>query len=180
MKKITAGLFITLNGVIGAPQLWNPPYYDDEMNRAVMPRLADARVHLYGRRSYELYRSVFTGPSAPPHSAMMTGTPKIVVSTTLVNPDWGPTTVISTDVARELRKVKERSATDIAVGASGTLVRYLLLEDLLDELQLLVHPVLVGTGRRLCEDDGDQVALHLAGTRSHSNGVLALRYTRIP
>lgn len=61
MRRITAGLFITLDGVIEAPQKWNPRYYDDEMNQAVMPRLAGAGAHLYGRRSYELFRRVFTG-----------------------------------------------------------------------------------------------------------------------
>ena len=73
MRKIIAGLFSTLDGVIEAPEKWNPPYYDDELNRAVMPLLADAGTHLYGRRSYELFRAVFTGPAAPPHAGLMTG-----------------------------------------------------------------------------------------------------------
>ena len=64
----------------------NPPYYDDELNQAVMPRIASAGAHLYGRRSYELFRSVFTGQAAPPHAPLMTNTPKIVVSSTLDNP----------------------------------------------------------------------------------------------
>jgi hypothetical protein len=90
MRKITAGLFITLDGVIDAPQRWNPPYYNDEMTQAVQAQLAGADTHLYGRRSYELFRAVFTGPNAPPHAQMMTSAPKAVVSTTLDNPDWGP------------------------------------------------------------------------------------------
>jgi hypothetical protein len=65
MRKIIAGLFITADGVIEAPQTWNPPYCDDQMNQAVMPRLTGAGLHLYGRRSYELFRTVFTGPNAP-------------------------------------------------------------------------------------------------------------------
>ena len=89
MRKIIAGLFITLDGVVEAPEKWNPPYYDDELNQDVMPLLAAAGTHLYGRRSYELFRGVFTSPGAPPHAAMMSATPKVVVSTTLTNPDWG-------------------------------------------------------------------------------------------
>ena len=58
MRKIIAGMFITLDGVVEAPEKWNPPYYDDEMTQAVMPRIAAAGTHLYGRRSYELFRSV--------------------------------------------------------------------------------------------------------------------------
>ena len=80
MRKIVAGLFSTLDGVIEAPEKWNPPYYDDELNRAVMPLLADAGSHLYGRRSYELFRAVFTGPAAPPHAELMTAARKAVVT----------------------------------------------------------------------------------------------------
>ena len=60
MRKIIAGMFITLDGVVEAPEKWNPPYYDDELNQAVMPLLAAAGTHLYGRRSYQLFRGVFT------------------------------------------------------------------------------------------------------------------------
>ena len=62
--------------MVEAPEKWNPPYYDDELNQAVMPLLAAAGTHLYGRRSYELFRGVFTGPSAPPHAEMMTSHPE--------------------------------------------------------------------------------------------------------
>ena len=69
MRKIVAGLFITLDGVIEAPEKWNPPYYDDELSRAVMPLIEDAGTHLYGRRSFELFRAVFTSRAAPPPAA---------------------------------------------------------------------------------------------------------------
>jgi dihydrofolate reductase len=154
------------------------PYYDEELNQAVMPQLAGAELHLYGRRSYELFRAVFTGPAAPPHAQMMTSAPKVVVSTTLKDPAWGPTTVISSDVTAELTKLKQQPGGTIAVAASGTLVRYLLAQGLLDELRLLAHPIVVGTGRHLFEGSGGQVPLNLAEARPHTNGVVALRYTR--
>jgi dihydrofolate reductase len=178
VRKIIAGLFITADGVIEAPEQWNPPYYDDELNQAVLPRLAGAGLHLYGRRSYELFRGVFTGPNAPPHAAMMTGIPKAVVSTTLASPGWGPTTVIRRDVAAEIAKLKQEPGQHISVGASGTLIRFLLQEDLLDELILLVHPVLAGTGRRLFEGGTRQIPLTLSQSRPHGNGVIALHYAR--
>jgi hypothetical protein len=106
MSKITAGLFITLDGVVEAPEKWNPPYYDDELGQAVLPPLTAADVHLYGRRSYQLFQAVFTGPGAPPHAAMMTSTPKIVVSTSLADPGWGPTTLISGDVVAGLTSLR--------------------------------------------------------------------------
>ena len=76
MRKIIAGMFITLDGVVEAPEKWNPPYYDDELNQDVMPLLVGAGTHLYGRRSYELFRGVFTGPASPPHAPLMTNTPR--------------------------------------------------------------------------------------------------------
>jgi hypothetical protein len=84
MRKIISGMFITLDGVVEAPQKWNPPYYDGEMTQAVMGQIAAAGTHLYGRRSYDLFRSVFTGPAAAriPHAQMMTSAPKVVVSAT--------------------------------------------------------------------------------------------------
>jgi dihydrofolate reductase len=171
-------MFITLDGVIEAPQKWNPPYYNDEMTQAVQAQMATADLHLYGRRSYELFRAVFTGPNRPPHAEMMTSTPKVVVSTTLEDPGWGPTTLISSDVAGELTKLKHQPGRNINVGASGTLVRFLLTEGLLDELLLLVHPVMAGTGKHLFEGGGEQIPLTLLDSRPHSNGVLALRYGR--
>lgn len=177
MRTITAGMFITLDGVIEAPEKWNPPYYDEELNQTVLPQLASADTHLYGRRSYELFRAVFTGGAAPPHAAMMTSTPKVVISTTLTDPGWGPTTVISSDVTAELAKLRQQPGGTIAVAASGTLVRFLLAEGLLDELRLLVHPVVVGAGRHLFEGGGGRVPLNLAEARPHGNGVVALRYT---
>jgi dihydrofolate reductase len=86
--------------------------------------------------------------------------------------------VISSDVTAELTKLKQQPGGTIAVGASGTLVRFLLTEGLLDELQLLVHPVLAGTGKHLFEGGNDHVPLNLVQARPHSNGVVALRYTR--
>ena len=115
MRKITAGLFITLDGVIEAPEKWNPPYYNDEMTQVVMGQMADADTQLYGRRSYELFRTVFTSPSAPPHAEMMTNAPKIVVSTTLEHPDWGPT-LISSGVAAGLTKLKQQPGKNISTG----------------------------------------------------------------
>jgi dihydrofolate reductase len=102
----------------------------------------------------------------------MTNTPKIVISSTLDNADWGPTTVISGDVSATLARLKEQPGRDITVGASGTLVRSLLRERLLDELQLLVHPVIAGTGARLFEGYGESLPLTLTHCHAHGNGIV--------
>jgi dihydrofolate reductase len=176
MRKIIAGMFMTLDGIIGAPEKWNLPYYDDEMTQTVASQLADSDLHLYGRRSYELYRMVFTGPHAPPHAQAMTDAQKVVVSTTLGSADWGPATVIGENVKAELTKLKEQPGKNINVGASGTLVRFLLAEGLLDELRLLVHPIVVGSGERLFEGGSSAVPLQLLDARPHVNGVVAMHY----
>jgi dihydrofolate reductase len=179
MRKIIAGMFITLDGVIEAPEKWNPPFYNQEMTDAVQGQLASCDTHLYGRRSYELFRSVFTGPAAKqiPHAPLMNETPKVVVSTTLTDADWGPATVISSDVVARLADLKRQPGKDINVGASGTLVRLLLKEGLLDELRLLVHPIVVGAGRHLFEHGNEQVPLKLLDSTTFSTGVVSLRYT---
>jgi dihydrofolate reductase len=107
----------------------------------------------------------------------MTDTPKAVVTTrTLDDPAWGPTTVISGDVTAEIAALKRQPGGDVAVGASATLVRFLLQAGLLDELWLLVHPVVIGAGRHLFEDGDAQVPLTLLESRAHRNGVVPLRY----
>ena len=176
MRKIIAGMFITLDGVVEAPEKWNPPYYDDELNQDVMPLLAAAGTHLYGRRSCELFRGVFTGPAAPPHAEMMTATSKVVVSATLTDPGWGPASVISSNITAAWTALKQQPGQDITVGASATLVRFLLDEHLLDELRLLVHPVVAGTGKRLFAETGGRVPLALLESRPHRTGVMTLRY----
>lgn len=178
MRKIISGMFITLDGVVEAPEKWNPPFYNDEMTESVQGQMARCDTHLYGRRSYELFRSVFTGPAAEriPHAPLMTETPKVVVSTTLEDADWGPTTVIRSAVAANLAELKQQSGKDINVGASGTLVRFLLEEGLLDELGLLVHPLCLGHGKRLFEDGKPPVSLELVESKTFSNGVVSLRY----
>lgn len=171
---------MTLNGVVESPEQWNPPYYNDEMTESVQAQMAESDTHLYGRRSYELFESVFTGPAADsiPHAKMMTEFPKIVVSTTLTNPEWGPTTLISGDVAAELARIKGQPGKTISVGGSGTLVRFLLQEGLLDELSIHLHPIVVGTGRHLFEQGSGSIPLELVATKTFRNGVVELRYTR--
>ena len=177
MRKLISGMFITLDGVVETPHKWNPPYYNQEMTDVVQAQLAASDTHLYGRRSYEMFRSVFTGPAAGriPHAPIMNETPKVLVSSRLTDPDWGPTTLITGDVAAEIRSLKEQPGKNINVEASGTLVRFLLEEGLLDELHLLVHPIVVGTGKRLFEDGGRHASLRLLESKTFTTGVTYLR-----
>jgi dihydrofolate reductase len=106
----------------------------------------------------------------------MTSKPKVVVSATLGRAGWGPTAVIRGDVRTQIVRLKEQPGQGISVGASGTLVRFLLREGLLDELQLLIHPVVLGAGKRLFEGGGPPSSLQLVDCSTFTTGVVALRY----
>lgn len=106
----------------------------------------------------------------------MNHTPKFVVSTTLNTVEWQNSTLIKGDFRKEIIKLKEQPGKDITISGSATLVRSLLHEELLDELRLMVHPVVVGSGRRLFDDWNDQKALKLVNSQTFSTGVLDLTY----
>jgi dihydrofolate reductase len=106
----------------------------------------------------------------------MNSTPKLVASTTLDTVDWQNSTLIKGDVAEELAAVKEQPGKNISITGSPTLVRSLLRDNVLDELNLLVHPIVVGRGKRLFEDGFDQIPLNLVKSTTFSTGVLSLTY----
>ena len=178
MRKIVAGLFISLDGVYEAPDQWHFPYFDDAMGQAVGEQMQAADAMLLGRVTYEEFASYWpTSEDDAELAAHMNGTPKYVVSSTLKSADWQNTTVIDgNNVAAELRALKEQPGKDIGITGSGTLVRSLLREGLLDELRLLVHPIAVGSGKRLFPDGSDQQPLKLIDSRTFDTGVLYLTY----
>jgi len=178
MRKIVAGLFISLDGVFETPGEWHFPYFNDEMGEAVGSQMAAADAMLLGRVTYQEFASYW-----PHHSgddaelaAYMNDTPKYVVSTTLDTVEWQNSTLISGDVVAELTKLKQQPGKDIGITGSGTLVRSLLRDGLLDELRLLVHPILVGGGKRLFPDESVQKGLQLVDSKTFSTGVLYLTY----
>jgi dihydrofolate reductase len=108
----------------------------------------------------------------------MNGFPKVVVSTTLDRAKWQNSTLISGNVAEEISQLKQRAGRNINMSGSGTLVSWLLREGLLDQLDLLQFPVVVGRGKRLFEGEGGQAGLTLAGSQTFSSGVVHLTYQR--
>ncbi len=106
----------------------------------------------------------------------MNNTPKFVVSTTLDTVAWQNSTLIKGNVAEELTRLKQQLGKNIGITGSATLIRSLLRDNLLDELNLLVHPVVVGSGKRLFPDGSDPVALKLVDAQTFSTGVLSLTY----
>jgi len=182
MRKIVAGLFISLDGVFEAPDQWHFPYFNDEMGEVVGGQMAESDCMLLGRVTYEEFAAYWPGQTSDGEAGeladFMNDTPKYVVSSTLTQADWKNTTLIDgNNAVEELNKLKEQPGKDISITGSGTLVRTLLRAGVLDELRLLVHPIVVGHGKRLF-DDGETVPLALADSKTLSTGVLALTYTR--
>src|SRR4051794_3218641 len=177
MRKVVAGLFISLDGVVESPEKWHFPYFNDEMGEDVGSQMAASDVMLLGRVTYQEFAAFWPSASADdPMGARMNNTPKYVVSTTLDKAEWKNSTLINGNVAEEITELKQQPGKDIDVTGSATLVRWLLQNDLLDELQLLVHPVVVGGGKRLFTDGGTLKKLKLVDSKTFSTGVLSLTY----
>jgi dihydrofolate reductase len=176
MRKIVAGLFISLDGVVEAPETWHFPYFNDEMGQIVGDQMAASDTMLLGRRTYQEFAAFWPNQGTDlPMAAEMNGVHKLVASTTLDNVDWQNSELIHGDVANDLRRRKQEPGTDISITGSPTLVRSLLEAGVLDELRLLVHPIVVGHGKRLFVD-GPTVPLKLASARTLATGVQYLTY----
>jgi dihydrofolate reductase len=175
MRKVNAWLFVTLDGVMEAPEHW--VIADDDMFGAIEADYAEADTLLLGRRTYETFAASWPQRgSEVPNADWMNSTRKYVASTTLHSTAWNNSTVIEGDVADAVRSLKQEVGKNIMVNGSANLVRSLLRDHLLDELRLFVHPVVVGSGARLFDDGGEQVELALADSHMYDNGVISLTY----
>ena len=179
MRKVTAGLFVSLDGVIESPDKWHFPYFNDEMGEAVGAAMAATDAMLLGRVTYQEFASYWPGVSSEdqPFAGHMNNTPKYVVSRTLEEPlEWSNSTLIKGNVAEAITRLKRQPGKDIGITGSVTLVQSLLREDMLDELGLMVHPVVVGSGKRFFEEGGDPKGLKLVDSKTFSTGVVYLTY----
>lgn len=178
MRKIVAGLFISLDGVVEAPDKWHFAYWSDEMMQEISAQMAGADAMLLGRVTYQEFASYW--PTAnegdDPMAAYMNSTPKYVVSTTLDTVEWQNSTLLKGDLAHEITRLKQQPGKNLSITGSPTLVQSLLQGDLLDELRLLVHPVVVGSGKRLFTGEGELKRLKLVDSKTFSTGVLSLAY----
>jgi dihydrofolate reductase len=179
MRKIVAGTFVSLDGVMESPDQWHFPYFDDAMGEAVGSLMAASDAMLLGRVTWQEFASYWPQqPNEVEPAEFMNGVAKYVVSTTLDNVDqWQNSTLINGDnFVAEITKLKEQPGQTINVTGSAKLVQSLLRENLLDELRLLVHPIVVGSGKRLLEGVTGQKPLKLAESKIFDTGVLYLTY----
>ena len=174
MGFIKSGLFISIDGVIEAPETWHFPYFNDEMGAAVGGLMTGNDATLFGRQTYQEFAGYWPNADpSDPMTAAINGGRKFVVSNTMTEASWENSSVISGDVVAELTKLKVE--TRLGTTGSATLVRWLLEQGLVDELHLLVHPIVVGHGKKLFTD-GATVPLTLLSSTTFTTGVLHLVY----
>jgi dihydrofolate reductase len=180
MRKITAGMFIALDGVVEAPDQWHFPYFNDEMGAAVGGQLGSADTILLGRETYDSFAGAWPGREADggedaEFAGKLGDTRKIVVSRQDLQFTWRNSEQLKGDLVEGVAALKDEPGGDIGMSGSVSVVRQLLAAGLLDELHLLVHPIVVGKGMRLF-DEGDSIPLKLLSSKTFETGVLYLVY----
>jgi dihydrofolate reductase len=183
MRKIIAGLFISLDGVVEAPDRWHFPYFNDEMGAAVDATLGTADTMLFGRKTYDSFAGAWpdreaAGGEDAPFASRLGDARKIVVSNQQLEFTWRNSEQLPGDLIEGIRALKSE-AGDGAIGMSGSVsvVRQLLAAGLLDELHLLVHPIAVREGMRLFDDGERAIPFTLVSSQAFKTGVLNLVYT---
>ena len=189
--KLTTITHVSVDGVIqglGGPDEdrrggferggWALPLFDNEAAALTGRVYQRADAFLFGRRTYEVFAGSWgaMADSDDPIAVALNTRPKYVASTTLTDPQWADTTVLSGDVAAAVSELKAKPGGELQVVGSLSLVRLLLDNDLVDELTLLTYPVVVGQGRRLFPDSGQDTALELVESRATASGVTMQAY----
>jgi dihydrofolate reductase len=178
MRKVVAVELVSLDGVIESPEGWAFSYSNVEMEEVNASGMAASDALLLGRVTYEGLAAFWPNqPGGTPMVDYINSVPKFVVSGTLAGPlEWNNSTLIKGDVAEDITGLQRQPGKNITIIGSPTLVRSLLAKELLDELRLMVHPVVVGGGKRLFEDGGEQKALDLVDSKTFGTGVVYLTY----
>lgn len=178
LRKIIALELISVDGVMEKPEEWATPYSSDEMNEANAAGMAASDALLLGRKTYEALASFWPEqPAGDPMVDYINSVRKLVVSTTLEEPlEWNNSTLVEEDMAGGIAELKRQEGKDFTIIGSGELVRSLLGYGLLDELKLMVYPVVLGSGKRLFENGGDREALELVDSKPFGTGVVSLAY----
>ena len=190
MRKLAVNTFLTLDGVMQAPGGpeedtsggfthggWSVNYWDDRMGQVMGEFMGKPFDLLLGRRTYEIFAAYW--PHVTDGSGdSLNSAKKYVASRTLKTVDWNNSTLITGDVPEYVAGLKDQAGPEIQVHGSGNLLQTLMKHDLIDEFQLLIFPILLGTGKRLFSEGTIPAGLKLVDTQSVSTGVVIARYER--
>lgn len=157
---------------------WGPPLLDDEASSFISQTFQRADAFLFGRRTYEIFAGSWGAGMDPgnPVGEALNARPKYVVSNTLQDPRWAGTTVLSGDIEAAIGELRAEAGGELQVWGSGTLIRWLLEHRLVDEITLLIYPVVVGQGTRLFPATGADTGLELVDVQSTPRGMTILTY----
>ncbi|MBV9880019.1 MAG: dihydrofolate reductase family protein [Gemmatirosa sp.] len=191
MRKLIVSEFVTLDGVMQAPGGkdedrdggfqyggWTLPYWHDDIGAAFGAMMRGTDAFLLGRRTYETHAGAFEPmPPGDPFGDLMNAPKKYVVSRTLAAPTWRNTEIIRDDVVETVRAIKQQPGGNILTDGSSQLVHTLLEHDLVDELHLLLYPLVLGGGKRVLPD-GVHATFTLLSATPYPSGVVGLHYAR--
>jgi dihydrofolate reductase len=186
--RLTVTTFLSLDGVYqspGAPDEdgtgyeyggWTAPYGDETSGKFITTHFANADAFLLGRKTYEIFAGYWPRVTGPDHpiAAPLNSLPKYVVTSTLTSLDWNNSTPVTGDLADEVGKLKARSGNELQVHGSGQLVQALITHGLVDELRLMIFPVILGTGKQLFPREPVAAAMRVADSQTTSTGVTLL------
>jgi dihydrofolate reductase len=178
VRKVIESTLVSLDGVIGDPQVWAEPYFDDEAGERALKQLLVTDAMLMGRRTYEGFAAMWPA-STGAYADRMNRIRKYVFSSTLRTAEWSNSTIIGGDVAAAVGELKQQDGEDLVMYGHGPLGQTLLEHQLLDELRLWVHPLLVGRGTTLFRE-GASATLELVATEALATGVVILTYQPSP
>jgi dihydrofolate reductase len=182
MRKITAGLFISVDGVVEDPHLWHFPYFNDEMGAAVSATLGAADTVLLGRKTYDSFAGAWpereeAGEDDAPMAKALGDARKIVVSNQQLKFTWRNSELLKGDLVKAVTALKDGPGdSNIAMSGSVSVVRQLLAAGLLDELHLLVHPIAIRKGMRLFDEGETSIPLRLISSETFKTGVQNVVY----
>lgn len=178
MRKIVVAEFVSADGVMEAPDTWQFPFQTEEMGAITERQTHEADAFLLGRATYEVFAGFWPAMTNNEFGVAdkWNNAPKYVVSTTLQKADWNNSTLITSNVIEQIRALKQQADGVIGIIGSATLVHSLLDAGLVDEIQVLVHPLVLGKGVRLFADGSHPSSLKLTDSKILSNGVVFLPY----
>ena len=179
MRPLISNLFMSLDGVVDSPGEWSLDYWNDDIAGVMADATGGADALLLGRVTYTEFEPAWSGRSTAddPGAEFFNSVRKHVASSTLERLTWNNSTLLEGEVTAAVAALKEEDGGAIITSGSGTLVRTLLQAGLVDELRLLVYPLVVGTGKRLCEGDDGTIPLRLLHSRTFDNGVTYAVYS---
>jgi len=175
--KIVVTEYLTLDGVFEEPGHWSFDFFNEEAMQYKYDELFSSDAQLLGRVTYDGFAKAWpTMENTGDFGERMNSMPKYVVSTTLDHADWNNTTVLKDNVVDEIRRLKEQPGRNLLVAGSGKLVQTLIQNDLVDEFRFMVHPLVLGKGKRLFPEGVEQFNLKLMETKPFKAGIVVLHY----